>query len=65
MREGALKWKGPRVGLVFMPLRRKRSYLAFCRTSPPETEISSQRTSTCSHSQYMQDLVHMRTRGMQ
>lgn len=47
MREGARKWKGPRVGLVFMRLRRKRSYFIFWRTRPPEMVISSARTTTC------------------
>lgn len=35
MREGARKWMGPFLGAVSMRLRRKRSYFAFCRTSPP------------------------------
>ena len=37
----------PRRGLETERLRRKRSYLAFCRTMPPEMLISSQRTATC------------------
>ena len=49
MREGARKWKGPLVGLVFMRLRRKRSYFIFCLTSPPEIVISSARTITFAH----------------
>ncbi len=49
MRDGARKWNGPRVGLVFMRLRRKRSYFIFWRTRPPEMVMSSQRTTTCRH----------------
>ena len=44
--EGALKWMGPFLGCVFMRLRRKRSYFIFCRTMPPDMQISSARTST-------------------
>ena len=38
---------GPLRGLLFMRLRRKRSYFIFWRTRPPEMLISSHRTSTC------------------
>lgn len=46
MREGARKWKGPLVGLVFIRFCRKRSYFIFWRTRPPEMVISSARTIT-------------------
>lgn len=42
-----LNFTAPRRGLVTERLRRKRSYLAFCRTMPPLMLISSQRTHTC------------------
>lgn len=42
-----LNLTAPRRGLVTERLRRKRSYLAFCRTMPPLMLISSQRTQTC------------------
>ena len=44
--EGARKWMGPWEGLVFMRLRRNLKYFIFCLTSPPEMQISSQRTTT-------------------
>ena len=45
--EGALKWMGPLLGCVFMRLRRKRWYFIFCRTMPPEMQIASDLTITC------------------
>ena len=45
--EGARKWMGPFLGCVFILFRRKRSYLAFCLTSPPEMTVSSHLTITC------------------
>ena len=46
--EGARKWMGPWLGCVFMRLRRNLSYFIFCRTSPPEMQISSHLTTACS-----------------
>ena len=39
---------GPWLGCVFMRLRRNLSYFIFCRTSPPEMQISSHLTTACS-----------------
>ena len=46
--EGARKWMGPWLGCVFMRFRRNLSYFIFCRTSPPEMQISSHLTTACS-----------------
>lgn len=47
MRDGDLKWNGPREGLVKCLLSRNRWYFAFCLTIPPEIVMSSVRTQIC------------------
>ena len=46
MREGARKWKGPRLGLVFFLFLRTDMNSSLLRIKLPEMFISSQRTST-------------------
>ena len=61
--EGARKWMGPWLGCVFMRLRRNLSYFIFCRTSPPEMQISSHLTTACSQRRVLFS-THLGTEGL-
>ena len=53
MREGARKWMGPFLGLVFMRLRRNSAYLTLLRYTEEEERSKYQTTHsmhTCSNS---------------